>query len=55
LLESAGNVDLARGCAVLRRTARYAPARDPAGNPIASVAVHVVSVRMDVHFRIYER
>jgi hypothetical protein len=54
LLESAGNVDLGRGCAVLRRVARYTPARDAAGNPIRSVAVHVVSVRMDVEIRIIQ-
>ncbi|HEX8653894.1 MAG TPA: hypothetical protein VF693_01555 [Allosphingosinicella sp.] len=52
LIESAGNVDLTGACRALRSRARYQPARDAAGNPIASVAIHMVSVRMEMEIRI---
>jgi hypothetical protein len=52
LIESAGNVDLAGACRALRSRARYEPARDAAGNPIASVAIHMVSVRMEAEIRV---
>jgi len=48
LLESAGNVELAGACRGLMNRARYEPARDPRGNPVRSVAIHIVSVRMDL-------
>jgi|GEM_PF-896560 len=51
LLESAGNIDLSSACRVLRSRARFEPARDPAGNPVRSVAVHYAGWRMDVEFR----
>jgi hypothetical protein len=51
LIESAGNVDLTGACRALRSRARYEPARDAAGNPIASVAIHMVSVRMETEIR----
>lgn len=51
LIESAGNVDLSSACRVLRSRARYEPARDGAGNPVSSVAVHYLGWRMDVDFR----
>ena len=51
LLESAGNADLSRGCRILSRSARFSPARDSAGNPVRSVAVHVVDVRSDNQIR----
>jgi protein TonB len=52
LLESAGNVDLSRGCQILTRAARYSPARDASGNPVASVAIHVVDVRFRTDIRV---
>jgi hypothetical protein len=54
MLEGAGNVDLSRGCQILRRAARYSPARDASGNPVASVAIHVVDVRTQTDIRIIE-
>lgn len=51
LIESAGNVDLTGACRALRSRARYEPARDAAGNAIASVAIHIVSVRMETEIR----
>ncbi|MEA3040624.1 MAG: hypothetical protein QOC65_113 [Sphingomonadales bacterium] len=51
LIESAGNVDLAGACRALRSRARYEPARDAAGNAIVSVAIHIVSVRMETEIR----
>lgn len=52
MLESAGNVDLGRGCRILERAARYEPARDAAGNPIRSVAIHIVSMHWMSDLRI---
>jgi hypothetical protein len=53
LVESAGNFEL-RGdpCRALRRRARFEPARNAAGQPAASIAIHVVSMRMDIEFRL---
>ncbi|HEX8643785.1 MAG TPA: hypothetical protein VF702_07710 [Allosphingosinicella sp.] len=48
LLESAGNVDLAGACRGLASRARYEPARDPRGIAVRSVAIHIVSVRMEL-------
>lgn len=52
MIESAGNVDLTGACRALRGRARYEPARDPSGNAIASVAIHIVSVRMEMEIRV---
>ena len=54
LLESAGNVDLSRGCLILRRVARFTPATDAAGHPIQSVVIHVADVRVRIDIRIIE-
>lgn len=53
LLEFAGNVDIEdHFCRALVRSARYEPARNAGGNPVRSVAVHVLSFRMDTNIRI---
>ncbi len=52
LLESAGNADLTSACRVLKRVARYRPARSAAGVPVASIAIHVVDVRLLTELRI---
>lgn len=53
LLEFAGNVDIENIlCRALVRGARYEPARDARGNAVRSVAVHVLSFRMDADIRI---
>lgn len=52
LIESAGNVDLTGACRALRSSARYEPARDASGNAIASVAIHIVSFRMETELRV---
>lgn len=51
LVESAGNFDLTGACRALSASARFEPARDPRGNPVRSVAVHMTSIRLDVNFR----
>ncbi|HEX8364613.1 MAG TPA: energy transducer TonB [Allosphingosinicella sp.] len=52
LVESAGNVDLTGACRALRSRARYEPARDPSGNAIASVAIHMIGFRMETELRV---
>jgi hypothetical protein len=51
LIESAGNVEIAPTfCRAVRQSARYEPARDPAGKPVRSVAVHVLTFEVTVRF-----
>lgn len=52
LLESASNAELDGACRALVRRARYEPARAPNGDPVRSVAIHFVSLRMDMEIRI---
>ena len=53
LIESAGNVELYRDpCGALVRRARYEAGRDGTGRNVTSVAIHVVSMRTDMEFRV---
>lgn len=51
LLESAGNVEIKPTfCPALLESARYEPAKDAKGNPVQSIAVHVLTFQINVEF-----
>ncbi|HEX8526684.1 hypothetical protein [Allosphingosinicella sp.] len=53
LVESAGNLEIhGNPCDTLVRRARYEAARDPNGGNVVSVAIHIVSMRNEVEFRV---